>query len=296
MKARWAVRRLLFPHPAALLVMDGVAVAALMYSLGNAAALPLVCYLSYGFSFYALVATVACLPAAVRRGKQRALANRYVAALAGDVHLRTRLSLYGAFAFHGAYAVFQLGLGILHHATWFYVMAAYNLQLALMRLPLARHMRYHVSGEDTRTEWREFRLCGVCLLMMTWVLSVMIVFFVRQLKGVHHHPITTITMAAYTFTALVLATVQAIRFRRQGSPVYAAAKIATLASASVSMLPLENAMLYTFGGGKNPAFDRWMLGVTGAVVVLLIQGMAIWMIGKATRVLRKEIEEGTHDA
>ena len=43
-------------------------------------------------------------------------------------------------------------------------------------------------------------------------------------------------MAAYTFTALTLAIVNAVRYRKYGSPAYSAAKAISLASATLGLL------------------------------------------------------------
>ena len=93
-------------------------------------------------------------------------------------------------------------------------------------------------------------------------------------------------MAAYTFTALTVAIVNAVRYRKYGSPAYSAAKAISLASATVSMLTLENALLTTFGEGESELFRQIMLGVSGAAVILVVQGISLYMIVNASKKLR----------
>lgn len=279
-------RRLLFPHPlvAALLVL--LAAAGLIYAFAlpesDILRIPL-----YVFSFYALVVLCLRLPglfAAVQRFRRE---NRYYQRYATDVQLRMNISLFGAFLYNGAYAAFQLVLGLYHHSAWFYAMAGYYFLLAAMRLMLGQHMRAHLPGKEKQTEWQKYRLCGVGLALMNLALSVVVLYFVRHLRVIHHHSITVIAMATYTFGALTLAIVNVIRYRRYLSPACSAAKGLSLAAASVSMLSLENAMLITFGNGEQQLFQKIMLGASGTAVSLLLLSMAAYMTIHASRELKR---------
>jgi len=182
--------------------------------------------------------------------------------------------------------VFQLCLGLRHHSAWFYAMAGYYLLLGMMRLTLVRHTHHHAAGEDNRAEWRKYRLCGWLLLVMNLALAIFTLYFVFRIRVFRHHEITTIAMAAYSFTALTLAIVNVVRYRKYGSPAYSAAKAISLASATVSMLTLENALLTTFGEGESELFRQIMLGASGTAVLLVVQGIALYMIVNASKKLR----------
>lgn len=52
------------------------------------------------------------------------------------------------------------------------------------------------------------------------------------------------------------------------------------------MLTLENAMLTTFGQSSSERFRQLILGATGVLVILLVQGISLYMITNATRRLR----------
>ena len=103
----------------------------------------------------------------------------------------------------------------------------------------------------------------------------------------HHHEITTIAMAAYTFGSLTKAIVNVIRYRKYQSPVYSASKAISLAAACVSMLTLESTMLTTFGGETMSLTGRRiLLGVSGGSISLLIIAMAIYMIVQGTKKIK----------
>ncbi len=58
------------------------------------------------------------------------------------------------------------------------------------------------------------------------------------------------------------------------------------ATALVSMLTLEKAMLATFSSGNDEQFRLIMTGATGTGVTILILGMAIYMVVVANKQIR----------
>ena len=64
----------------------------------------------------------------------------------------------------------------------------------------------------------------------------------------------------------------------------------SLASALVSMLALEVAMLEQFGTQEEESFKSLMIVLSGCAVFALLFGMGVYMIIHSTRALR--LEEG----
>lgn len=279
-------KKLLFPHPALLALLSVAAVALLIYSFAALEETDPVSIAAYGLSFCALTLVCVRAPDIIRWMQRFRRENRYYLRYSSDVQLRINISLHGALALNAVYALFQLCLGLWHHSAWFYAMATYYLLLAVMRLTLARHTRHHVPGEEAALEWRKYRLCGACLLVMNLTLAVFTLYFVFRIRTFLHHEITTIAMAAYTFGSLALAIVNAVRYQKYGSPAYSAAKAISLVSATVSLLTLENAMLTAFGQGSSELFRQIILGASGMTVICVVQGIALHMIIKACRALR----------
>ena len=274
-----------FPRPAVLFLLLPAAML-LTYSLLRLEPTDPVSIFSYALSFYVLTASVLRIPDIIRFTRRFKQENPYAVRYRADVKLRVNVSLIGSLVFNAVYAFFQLGLGIWHHSVWFYAMAGYYFLLALMRLLLIRYTKNHDPGEQRELEWKKYRLCGILLMLVTLALAVFVIYFVWNIRIFRHHEITTITMAAYTFCALTMAIVNAVRYKRYGSPAYSAAKAISLASAVVSMLTLENAMLTTFGQESGESFRKAMLGGSGVAVVLIVQGIALYMIIHAGRSLR----------
>ena len=138
-----------------------------------------------------------------------------------------------------------------------------------------------------REELIKYRVCGWVFLAMNLVLTVMVFFMIYWNRTFDHDEITTITMAAYTFTTLTVAIINVIKYRKYDSPIYSASKAISLAAASVSIITLESTMLTTFGGETMDAFtQKLMLGLTGGAIAAFIIGMAIYMIYQSTKRLK----------
>ena len=132
-----------------------------------------------------------------------------------------------------------------------------------------------------------YRACGIVFLVMNLTLALMIFFMVYWNRTFHHHEITTIALASYTFTSLTLAIINSVKYRKYNSPVYSASKAISLASACVSMLTLESTMLTTFGNGTMSLTGRRiLLGISGSVISVFIIAMAVYMIVQANKKIK----------
>ena len=280
-------KALLFPHIAIMIILIPIATVFLVYSmvfLGTESATAII---SYVLAFYTLTVWCFKIPQLIHFFKTFKEENKYLKIWQDDDRLRVNVSLYGTLIWNTAYAVFQLGLGFWHHTFWFYSMAGYYIALAVMRFFLVRHTSKHKPGEKMREELIKYRTCGWVFLIMNLTLSVMVFFMVYWNRTFHHHEITTITMAAYTFTAFTMAIINMVKYRKYNSPVYSASKAISLAAACVSMLTLESTMLTTFGDGSTDALTRKiLLGSTGGVVSVFIIIMAIYMIVQSSKKLK----------
>lgn len=280
-------KALLFPPVAIVILLVPVAATMLIYAFAFENAHGAIVYGSYFLSAYALTLVCVRAPWFIKKAKAIKADNKYIQRYVSDPHLRVKISLYGSLFINTAYALFQLALGIHHASVWFYALAGYYVLLALMRYFLLKETVKSRPGEDRFMELLHYRFCGVLFLLMNTALAVIVAYIVGQGRSFEHHPVTTIAMAAYTFSALSMAIVGLVRYRRYESPVYSAAKAISLAAASVSMLTLEAAMLSTFGQEGTEGFYTIMTGATGAAVCLFVMGLAVFMIARST----KEIKE-----
>ena len=110
---------------------------------------------------------------------------------------------------------------------------------------------------------------------------------VHQNRGFVYPGLLIYAMAAYAFYAVTIAIVNIVKTRKHKSPILSAAKAINLVAAMVSILSLTTAMLSQFGGDDDPMFRRVMTAATGGGVCTIVIAMAIYMIVRATKNLKK---------
>ncbi len=289
-------KALLFPHTAAIIMLIPVATVLLVYSMVYLGTDSLIAICSYVLAAYTLTVSSVRIPSLIRFIKTFKSENKYARLWLDDAHLRVSVSLYGSLIWNTAYAIFQLCLGIYHRTFWYCSFAIYYIFLAAMRFFLARrYTTTHKAGERMREELLRYRASGIVLLTMNFALSLIVFFMIYWGRTFVHHEITTITMAAYTFTAFTVAIVNIVRYRKYNSPIYSASKAVSLAAASVSMLTLTSTMLTTFGDpSTNAGQHKIALALVGGAVSLCIIIMAVYMIIESNKKL-KEMTNGKQE-
>ncbi|MGN1095042.1 MAG: hypothetical protein ACI4QR_01495 [Eubacteriales bacterium] len=255
-----------------------------------------IAYISYALAAYTLTVWCVKIPYLIKFFKTFKNENKYARRWYDDTRLRVNVSLYGSFAWNALYGIFQLWLGFYHHTFWFCSLGAYYICLGVMRLFLLLHTRRYAPGERMRDELIKYRACGWVFLVMNLALSLIVFFMVYWNKTFEHHMITAIAMAAYTFTALTMAIINVVKYKKYNSPVFSASKAISLAAALVSMLTLESTMLTTFRDETMTAAEqKWMLGATGGAISVMIVATAIYMSVTGTKKLKQlksEVENG----
>lgn len=281
-------KALLYPHIAVIATLTPIAVtllilSAVLWDTGSVASI-----ISYVISAYTLTVWCFRVPRVIEFWGRFRAENKYMIRWRSDARLRVKVSLYGTLAWNSLYGALQLWLGLYHHTFWFASLGVYYVCLAAMRYFLLGHTRRHAPGEERRVELLKYRNCGWVLLFMSLALSLITFFMVYWGRTFVHHMITTIAMAAYTFTSLTFAIINLVRYRKYDSPVFSAAKAISLAAALVSMLTLESTMLTVFGDGTmSKAEVQWMLGASGAAICAFVVGMAIYMIARGIENLKQ---------
>ena len=277
----------LFPHIAIMMILIPIATIFLVYSMVFLGTKSLAAIISYVLSAYTLTVWCFKMPYLIKFFKTFKNENKYARIWQDDARLRVNVSLYGTLIFNTAYALLQLGMGFWHHTFWFYSLAGYYISLAVMRFFLLRYTSRHTPGEKMLDELKKYRACGIVLLIMNLALTLIIFFMVHENRTFHHHEITTIALAAYTFTSLTIAIINTVKYRKYNSPVYSASKAISLASACVSMLTLESTMLTTFGDGTmSVTGQRVLLGLSGGAISIFIIATAIYMIAEGTKKIK----------
>ena len=286
-KLKKICKALLFPHIAIMIILIPISAAFLVYSMVVLGTETVPAYISYVLAAYTLTVWCVRIPKIITSVKKFKCGNKYARRWFEDVRLRTNITLLCSLLWNMAYAVFQLWLGIKNSTFWYYSLAGYYFCLALMRVFLSGHTRKFTAGERMLEELKKYRLCGWIFLAMNMTLAVMMIFMIYRNKTFLHDQITTIAMAAYTFTTFTVAIVNIVRYRKYNSPVYSASKAISLAAACVSMITLTSTMLTTFNDGTMDMMSRrLMLSSVGGAVFVFIIVMAIYMIAQSTKKIK----------
>ncbi|MBR2023327.1 MAG: hypothetical protein IJ996_02255 [Clostridia bacterium] len=285
-------KALLFPHVFLVGILVPLSVTLLIYSFVFEEQTAVISIIAYALSAYTLTVVCFRIPQIIAFFKRLSTDNKYVLRWRTDVRLRVNIGLYATLAFNVAYAVFQLGLGLYHASVWFWAMSVYYSCLGLMRFLLARYAKNGAIGEIK--EWKRYRFCGICMLGMNVAVSAVMGMVLLQDVRIVHHQITTIALAACTFTSLTMGIVNMVKYRKYQSPVYSASKTISTVSAVVSMFTLEVAMLTSFGESASVLFQDVMMTCTAIAVSAFILTTSIYMIVKSTKTIKNqgEIEDG----
>lgn len=241
-------------------------------------------FVIYLLSAYTLAAVVMrcikAIPKHYHTAKQKIYSNPIGEKFMTDMPFRTHISLYGLLGINLLYSSFNIMLGFMYHTAWFGIIAFYYIILSIMRFLLIRFINRVGISNNRLMELKRSRLCGYILLTLNLFLSGAVLMIVYQDKGYKYHGILIYIMAAYTFYITIFAIVNLVKYRKLGSPVMSMAKIISMASALVSMLSLETAMLSEFGGDMSSEEQRIMIILTGAGVSIAIIVMSVYSIIK----------------
>ena len=284
------LHRLLFPGPAVVLLSVPTAAVLLIDKFAFAGEYSPIAYPSYVFSAYTLTIVCAWVVKNGRSAKagltsaihRIPLAHRYLT----DVSFRLHVSLYLSLGMNVLYAVMKFIFGVWYHSVWFGTLAVYYFFLAVMRFGLLYHANRNGFGKNIPAELRQYRMCGIVLMLMNVALSGVVILVVRKNEGFQYAGYLIYFMAMYAFYNMIMAVMNVVKYRKYHSPVMSAAKVISLAAALVSMLSLETAMLAQFDKGQNPKpFRRIMTGCTGGGVCAMVLGIAVYMVIQSTKQL-----------
>jgi divalent metal cation (Fe/Co/Zn/Cd) transporter len=204
-----------------------------------------------------------------------------------DISFRAEASLYASFALNAAYAVIKLAAGIYYASFWYGADALYYIALSAARFYLLRFVR--IDGRGLDEEYRQYRLCGYFLLLMNIALIGVVYQIVNQGMGYRYPGLLIYAAATYAFYCVIVSIINVAKYRKLNSPALSAAKMVSLTKALVAMFALQGAMIASFGSGDTEAFKNTINSITGSCVCFVIFCMAVYMIVRAGRNLKRLI-------
>lgn len=196
-----------------------------------------------------------------------------------DGEFRIRQSIAGALCINLIYAAIKFYSGIYYSSTWLITLALYYTILAVMRFLLVIQFNSHEIGKQPIKEQRMAGVCGLLLLLLTVVLAAAAMQMILQNQTYDYPGSLIYAAAAYAFYSVGVSLYNWFKYRLQNSPLLFAAKNCSLASALVSMLAMQTAMLTRFGSDEH--FKMVMNIFSSTAVCLIVLILSLFMIRKS---------------
>lgn len=290
-----AVKRLFSPPAFMLFLFNIISVGLLSFVFANGYENSMTAYISYFISAYTLTADVINFIPFINRIKQFKEHNKYLKRYFSDSNLRASISLYISLTVNIVYAGFNIFVGTSNKSNWFGAIGIYYLILGLIKFTLVKNSRAankKPSVERKIYELRIYRFIGVLMFSVNIAMSVIAVQMIWQNKSIKHSEIMTIASATFTFFTMATAIINLQKNRKLENPITAAAKMLNFASALMAMFTLQAAMITSFDNGDD-TFRQIMNTATGTTVLILVFGMAVYMIHRSNKLL-KTVKENTN--
>lgn len=285
-----------------LVLLTIITVVSLCYIFINSLDKSPLAVVAYGVSAYTFTAICVVAPSIGRKiravvdnsekvtfVRNHAITQRLV----NDKLYRGRVVLYKGVITSMLFAAFKMVVAIIYRSVWFGAVSVYYLALTGIRYLLVSYMKKadmvseELSAERYMVENRGYRLCGYLMFFLHIAMSGMTVQMVLHNKGYSYPGYIIYVSAMYAFYTFTMSIINIVKYRKLNSPIISAAKIIGLASALMSILTLQTAMLAQFGPEQHD-FARLMNSLTGGVVCMAIFVMALIMIFKARRQIKKQ--------
>lgn len=210
--------------------------------------------------------------------------NKLTKKMVESYGFRTALFSIITTSFNIIYAIFTMCMAILGRSIWYGALSAYYIALFVVRIYVLMKNRKKRPDEYG---YKLYRSCGYLLLVLTLALSSAVFQMVIMNEGFRYSYIMVIAVAAFSFYKLGLAIYNIIKAKKYKSYYVQSLRNINLASAFVTLLSLQTALLAEFS--SDAGLERTLNMISGALVCLGIIGMGIYMIVTANRKLRGRI-------
>lgn len=277
---RNVIKKILFPNRFLGFLIFNFGFGLLLYVFGNHLEETLIAYVSYLLSFYALVIFIIWFCRICKFSNEFIKQSKIYHFYQREFLTVTKATMFFSFAFNFIYGIFKLGIGIYYSSWWFIVFAIYYLLLCFMKFSLLKNIN------NCKKEYQKLKHTGLILLFLNLVLIGIILVIIKQDQVIHYHGFFIYLVALYDFYFIIRAIINFFKYRNNHKPIIASSKCIDLTVAMISMISLEVAMISQFGNNDSH-FKFIMTGCMGSVICFINSFMAIYMILKANKHLRK---------
>lgn len=298
-------KMLLFPKTWIVTILFNLSVILLVYSLAVEGASPVIQYPSYLISAYTLLIVGVRVPAIVKKVKAGLYKNPYTLRLIQDKPFRILVGLFVGLGINICFGIFKVVLGIVYDSKWFIAVGGYYMLLSVMRVLLLRGRKHSLKQETPEQrrlyQLKAYRACGVLMVGLNLAMTGLVFQMIWWGQSFAYPGFVIYASAAYAFYAMGMAIKNLVKYWKVENPIFSAAKRLSFATAMVSILALQTAMISQFGTDNGVMFEKIMNTLTGSVVCVIILFMACSMVINANDEMIKvkskalEVEEKNQD-
>lgn len=275
-------KKILFPKTWIVAILFNVSVILLIYSLAVDGASPFIQYPSYLLSAYTLAIVGVRIPAIVKRVKAWLYANPYTLRLIQDKPFRILVGLFAGLGINVCFGLFKVVLGIVYDSKWFVAVGGYYMLLSVIRVLLLRGRKHSLKQETPEQrrlyQLKAYRACGVLMVGLNLTMTGLVFQMIWWGQSFSYPGFVIYASAAYAFYSMGMAIKNLVKYWKVENPIFSAAKRLSFATAMVSILALQTAMISQFGVDSGVMFEKIMNTLTGSVVCMIILFMACSMV------------------
>ena len=170
-----------------------------------------------------------------------------------------KLALF-SLIFNIAFAMYNIGFGVITHSWWLFTTGIYYAILSIVRFTVLQIKKQNNFIKN---------FSGVMLMVLSLPLVGTVILAVVRDRGIVMHEIVMITMAMYAFTKITFAIINLIKARKSTSARLVILKNISLSDACVSIFALQRSMLVSFGDMSE--IDICIFnGVIGSAVCVIV--------------------------
>lgn len=239
-------------------------------------------YITYILSAYALIITVIKIPK-VYRGIYNFFDNiKFTNKLIHDQKYRNTVSLYFGVLFNVLYVSFKFISSFIYKSLWMGANAIYYLVITIIRFILLKTHRKNASKLENV---KKYNLTGVLLLVLNVAMMGMIYQMVINNETYIYPGYMIYIITLYSFYNIITAIIDVIKYRKNEDDVFSSVKMLSLATATMSIFATQTALINMFGEEED---NRLLMNsITGTAVIVIVLGIAIFMIVNSSKKLHK---------
>ncbi|MBQ7370095.1 MAG: hypothetical protein IJW58_03870 [Clostridia bacterium] len=210
--------------------------------------------------------------------------------LSEDYEFRTIVFAVCGFVFNGVYALFLGVMGIVFHSVWYGGLAFYYIVVTAVKggilIGAERDNRKYKKDFklllQSRTRW--YIRSGWALIITAQAVALSLIQLVWSGWSFHYADLMIFAFSAFAFFKISMAIYNLVKATKRNGIVTKAVRHINLATACVSILALQTALLDTFGGDGN---FRLFNALTGMVVFIVIVILGAYTVVDGRKRLKK---------